>query len=298
MPESVKSITLLKDDYLIADLHTEDLRMNSHTYSFTLFDESGNILEEIKYTPDGLEEERIIRKYDNGYLAEEIYYAGEEDPAQHHSFQRGPDGKIMKEFRHYLDGSVDTVQYAYDEEGRLVRKETLDEEELTEMTEIFDYDGNNLSAEREVDGEGNLVAEKTYVFNDQGHLIEFTDWNAVDDKRIRTREEFDEHGKRMQTLRFENDKLMARNLYEEDDQGRIVSIREENRQGITELSLEYDDKGNVVVQEERNQNGELVSRVERIFDDRNRLAESHAFIDGQGRRMSQKYSIRYVYEPF
>jgi hypothetical protein len=297
MPESVKSITLLKEDYLIADLHSEDLSVKKYKYSYSFFDERGNVLEEVKYNSDGDEEEKIIRNFDDqGHLSEEIYFAGEEEAAERRTFERDPGGKVLKEFKHYLDGSFDTVYYYYDTQGLLVKKQAVDDEGMVESTITLEYQGNRLISEKETNEGDELVSQKTFIFDEQGQPIEHTEWDGEDDKVIRVRDEFNGEGRRILSYRYENDRLVTKSAFEEDDKGRVTRVSEESEHGITELVLTYDEKGNVVVQDELDRDGEVISRVERKFGEDNRLLESIVYIDGLGRRMSQKYMIRYLYE--
>ncbi len=297
MPESLKLISLFKEDYLITDLHSDDIQVNKYLYQYNAFDKYGNLLTEIKYTPEGDVEEKIERSYDaQGNLIEEIYYVSEEEESERRTFERDGDGKIRKEFKHYLDGSIDTVYYFYDEMGHLIKKQTLDEEEQVEGSMVYEYQQDQLVAQLELDEEGNPVSEKKVRLNETGHPVEQIEWNKADHSHLKIIDEYDATGKRIVSLRYINDRLVSRSGYEEDEQGRIVRITEESNQGTSALELTYDERNNVTLQEEFDRGGELLSRVERKFDGNDRPLESQVFVNGMQLRMNQKYTLKYEYE--
>jgi YD repeat-containing protein len=206
------------------------------------------------------------------------------------------DGKISRELKHYLDGSFDTISYLYDSQGHLIEKVTTDEEGVVESRTVFEYMDSRLSAEKEMDDLGDVVSEKKYLFDDNGHLAEFTEWDRENNRHIRTVDEYNEQGLRVRSSRYIDGKLRERIGYTQDEKGRVTRMTEENERGGSTYQFEYDDSGNVLLQEETDGQGIVISKMERTYDALGRIQENRVFIDGQGRRMSQYYKVEYVYE--
>ena len=283
-------------NYGIDGFQADELHIETYPHARTIFDEKGNVLEEINFTREGDVESRYVHRYDGqGRVLETLYYSSEE-LTDRRTYERMADGKISRELKHYLDGSFDTITYLYNEEGHLSEKVTSDEEDYVESKTVFEYLDSRLLSEKEMDGEGTVISEKKYTYDDKGNLTEFEEWNSDNDSRIRTVEEYDEKGSHLRTSRYINGKLRERAGYTQDEQGRVAQMSEENERGASTYKFEYDQAGNVLVQEETDRQGEVISKMERTFGEGGRILENKVFVDGLGRRMSQYYRIEYVYE--
>lgn len=299
MPELVKSIKLFREDFEVADLESDDLSAHKYLHQFSLYDNKGKLIEEATFTPDGQLEEKAIRTYDTGgFLAEEVYYAGEDEPAEHKTFEWDDQGRLKKEFKHYQDGSKDTMHVFYDEAGYPVKKQFTDEDDLVESTILYTYEGERLVEEKELDENGDLVTLQTWSFDQHGRPLEHTEWDAQNEQMIRMVEEYDENGRRRKISRYINDRLVDWQSFELDEKGRLIRIHDKNERYRSTHSLIYDNNDNLVLQEEVDPQGEVLTRIERQFDQENRPLESHVYINGRGQRMNQKYTIRYAYEFF
>lgn len=296
MPEWIKSVTLMMHNYGIDGFQADELHIETYPHAKTVFDAKGNVLEEISYSRNGEIESRYEHRYDDqGHLLETLYFSGEE-LTDRRTFELRDDGKAGREFKHYLDGSFDTITYQYNDLGQLIGKVTADEDGNIESSMVLDYSGSTLLAEKEKDGDGTLLSEKSFRYDEHGHLVEFSEWNRENESCIRTVEEYDENGLRMSTSRYRDGKLRERISYSSDDKGQVARMTEENEGGVSAYQFEYDETGNILVQEETDRQGEVISRMERTYDAGGRVLDNKVFIDGQGRRMSQYYRIEYIYE--
>ncbi len=61
--KKIKSITLVKYDYVIEDVVAEEIELKSAKYSYTEFDDKGNVLLEIRYNKNGGVEEKYENKF-------------------------------------------------------------------------------------------------------------------------------------------------------------------------------------------------------------------------------------------
>jgi len=298
MTKPLKTATLYKNDYLLEDVQSDDLKIRAYKYSETHYDEQGNVVMEVKYTENGEVSEKTVNRFDEkNQLIEEIYYLDEEEIAERKTFEKDDSGKIIRAFKHYLDDSKDTMEYHYNDNNQLIEILGFDVDGDLERKEVFSYQDNYIAGRKAFDEENELVLEKIYTYTDNGNSVDTAEWDEMTGEKRRTVEKFDKNGIILETLRYDQeDQLIDRVFFTADDSGKIVSwIEESEQQGKSNTTVTYDEKGNDVLQEEQNESGEIITKVERKFDSDNRVVESKVFIDGQGKHMSQKYFISYEY---
>jgi phage anti-repressor protein len=298
MGKPIKAVILYKNDLVLDNLQSESLDVVGYKYSEAVYDRQGNVLKECKYTVAGEVEEKTENRYDDeGRLIEEILFINDEEIAEHKTFERDARGVILKEYRHYLDDTKDTIHYHYNEEGHLIRKQTMNPDDEPEGAEVFTYENGKLKHYELLDADDSLISEKEFIYDDSGKVTETVEHYPGDFQRHRIVEEFDENGKRIKTLRYNGkEQLVEKMTYEWDKQDRTSGILDETPYGNTTTHFSYDRNNNVILQEDHNQSGELLSKIERKYNEDNQITESQVFIDGQGRGMSQDYNIRYEYE--
>ncbi|MEI7660942.1 MAG: hypothetical protein WCK34_02030 [Bacteroidota bacterium] len=191
MEKRIKSITITQFDYIIRNVNDEELDIHGHPHHFTEFDPEGRMIREVKYNRLGNLEEMVEYGYDtNGNLIRESYYPEENELAEEKLYERNESGQIVRAFKNYQDGSVDTITYDYDQSGQLVKKTTTSDEGEIDQVEKFEWDNGTLIGHEILDGEGENVS--------------FQDENPVPAGETRTRqnaknqviseEELDENG--------------------------------------------------------------------------------------------------------
>jgi hypothetical protein len=298
--KQVKVLRLYKNDYVIDDLNSEELDVIGYKYNEVVYDRQGNILEKIRYMPTGEVEEKTVNYYDDkGSLIEELYYVNEEELAEHKTFERDEKGRIQREIKHYLDGSKDVTSYSYDEQGHLLEKQTVSSDDELEGKEIYTYRDDKLINYQVLNGDESLSSGKEYTYDETGKIIAATEYYPEDFHRTRIVEKFDDTGRRTQSMRYNgNEQLVEKLTYSWVDQDRVDQVVEETPHGINTSHFIYDQDGSLIVQESYDRNNNLLNKIERKFDADHRLIESHVFIDGQGRGISQNYDVRYEYEFF
>ena len=157
----VKSTTIHKYDIVYPNGPDEEPSQTGYKASYTTFDENGNIAVEIKYRPDGKQDERFVATYDErGFLLEEKSFLDEKDPADHKTYERDANGKAIKMFRHYADGTKDTINYKYNSDGMPVKKETIDSYDEVESIEERQYQGDKLLSRKITEYDDLVLDEK------------------------------------------------------------------------------------------------------------------------------------------
>jgi len=299
MATKIKSITVKRHDYVFSDLSSDSLEIREINYRFTLFDESGNPLKEINYSPDGGIEEIVERDFVNNLPVEERYFDQEEELVERKTFTYCNKGIIETETKHYLDGSEDITAFIYDDDGKLIKKILKDEEEVVEQSDYFHYAGKYLTLHEAFDSDNNLVKKYTYKYDTVGNIIESTvfDDNAGENYQIVN--EFNAEGQRIKFVKYDhNQNPLEEVAYEYDNRGNITKIAEVAPMVKNTTFLEYDAEDNLIKQEEYNHSQQLNHRIEREYDNNNNITGSRVFIDYHGEGLNRNYLLEYVYEYF
>jgi len=294
--KKTKSITLLRSDAIFPNGPENSPEFSTYKYSYTAYDKDGNITTEIRYAPDGSESEKKIFSFDErGRLIEEINFLDTGEIADHMTFERDDRGKIVKAFKHYLDGSADTIINKYNDKGNLVEKVTIDSDEGIEAKEIMVYDGDRL-VNHKIFEYDELETEFSYVYDNSGNITSQSKW-APDEELSRYDNFFDDKGNLIKSLKYNNEEqLTERYVYQYNDEGKTVKIEEETSIGKTITAIEYDGKGNAIKQTVMDENENINNQVIHEYNEDNLVIGSEVFINLQGRVINQEYKLKYEYE--
>lgn len=258
------------------------------------FDARGNLLLEISYNPDGSTGEKNEYSYDaQGNLTGSILYGEDDEVLETGKIMRDDKGNPIREEIIYLDGSVDAVKYRY-ESGLLMEKVRETDEEEIEWKEVYRYENGKVILYEKYDGDERLVYQVKNVYDD-GVMKGTEIWSEEEGEPFRQVIEYDDKGRRSLELKYNaRDKLIERNQFEVNDEGKVVRMTEENisRKNTTEFT--YDDSGRVTRQVERDMNGKLVSDITRSYDDEGRL--THATVEFPDRMTGVMRKNMLVYE--
>ncbi len=269
----------------------------------------GKVICEKQYGAEGLLEQQTEYEYnDQGFLTREIIREADGEIMNDRSWEPDSQGRVLREYHHYADGSKDSIDYKYDESGRLIMKTLTDEDEDVEHCEIFEYDSEGLliresvyydDAALVVSGrQGEAEQEKVYKYADH-LLIEFNERDTPGGLVRRRVNEFDENGRRIKMTVFdENDQPVERVSFVPDGEGRPVEVIEETRKKKNTLKMEYTSQGNVAFQEEYDMHGNLLNRIERSYDDEGRVDESRALVNNPVHGVRRQYIVKHHYEFF
>lgn len=266
----------------------------------------GKVVCERQYNNEGLPEQETIYSYnDDGFLVREVLKEGDGTVMEERSWEPDERQRIGVEYLHYADGSEDKVTYAYDGDGQLIRKLTEDADGDPEKLEVFEYEDGRLVRAAvyedfdDPDDPGEVVREQIYTYDGEGRLSDKTEVDTVQEFHQRRVNEYDEQGHRVQVTVFDqDDEPVERIRLRPDEKGRPVEVVEENRKKKNTIHMRYDAQGNVAFQEEYDMDGQLVSKVERIWDDNGLLLESRVTLNGPVQGVARHYVVRQEYEFF
>ncbi len=252
---------------------------------------------DIQYNQSGLPEQQTEYIYDgNGFLISEILREADGTVSEERSFQPDQQQRLCMEFRHYADGTFDTLEYAYDDKGRVIKKTLTDDEGVLESKEVFLYEHDRLISESVYDGDGELLSEVHFSYDEDGLLEEKVSDNLEEETYVRLDYLYNEDGVREAILAYDKQgELVERHMFTMDSEGRPIRVVEENKQKKNTIDFTYDERGNVILHEERDIRGDLVNRMERIYDADGMADVSNIYAVSPMRGIVE-YSMKYRYE--
>ncbi len=300
MQKKIRTITVNQFDYLVRNVNDEQPELLGHLNHFQEFDVNGHPVKDSKYNRNGELEERYEFTYNEaGQLASETYFQEEDEAAEKKTFIYNNAGKLEMLLKHYLDGSVDTTNYSYNESGQLISTVRQDDEGETELVERFTWTDGKMTLEETFDGQENPLTRRSMNYNTEGNITELVSWNAEEDTEIRTVNEFDETGQLSSVKRFDSDgDLMDAHIFQLDEEGNRISFTENTYGPKVQTQIVYNGKGKPVKEEEVTEEGDVLTRVERKYDEEDRELETEVFIDGQGQTITRHYFLKYDYTFF
>ena len=290
----IKTIIIYKEDFLPEGISSQNVTTRKYIHSLTEYDERGNVIREENYLPDGTVEDKIVNTYDeNGNLIAYVNTINGE-VAENKSWEY-ENGKVSKEYIHYVDGSKDVVNYEYDNEGRLTSKKYYDDEgEMEQQTDV-EYDGETVK-EITHDDEGEISEEHQSVYKGDKSLSR-SQKDYTTGEGVTVKNEYDDKGRVISTMRYnENDEMIEKVTREYNENDRVSHLIQESQLKNSDVYFEYDQAGNPIKQEEILDDGTQLALIERKYDENNLHKQSSVFINGMGERMSQNYNVYHEYE--
>ncbi|MEI7981055.1 MAG: hypothetical protein WCI71_05350 [Bacteroidota bacterium] len=184
MNKKIKTATVTQNDFIIRAVTDEELDIRGHLSHFTEYDQNGHVLKEIKYDRTGHFEGMHLFAYDDkGFVVTESYFPEVDQEAEKTTFENDESGTVLKSLKQYLDGSVDTTLFLYDDNKRLVKKITSADDDEPEEVEVFE-EGETIPEEMTPDEED---TDTRITRNDKGQIV--LEESFSDDEELLTRVE-------------------------------------------------------------------------------------------------------------
>jgi YD repeat-containing protein len=224
MKKKTRSISIVRHNYILRYDQEDALDETGLPSHFTELDHEGRTLREISYSAAGDFEEMYEYTYnEKGELMREAYSPEEGLVAEEKTFIRNDDGRLLEVKKRYQDGSVDTIDYQYDEAGNLVRVTTTDDEGVVEETETFAWENGELAGHEIFDADGDPIPapEPTELPSSTAQIT------RDDEDRVILEEELNDEGEVITSIarNYNADGLPESTEVFIDGQGRTVTRR-------------------------------------------------------------------------
>ncbi len=299
MNRIVKTLSILKFDFIVDENGNPELNEEGLKYSQATFDEDGRILEEIKFDPFGSVQEHYKKEYlQDGRIHKEYSFDENDDILEENEYHYEND-KLKNISISYQDGSVDTENFIYDTEGKLLEKNLVTDEDEIESKTLYVYLEGKMIGERSYDEDGELFLEKKMKYNEKGLLTDEEFLNEEEGEKYRILNVYDEKGNLVEMKRYDNDdQLVEKTSFTLDHKNRIISTADETPEGAKQIEMRYDENDNLIFQEEKDAAGNISHTVNRTFNEDGKVVEVDAFVNLKGMGVDQRYLLRYEYEYF
>lgn len=300
MTKKIRSITVIRFDYLVHNVNEEEPGLHEHLSHHQAFDSEGRLVKDVKYDKNGELEEMYEFSYGElGRLELENYYEEEGEPVEKKRFEYNERGELTTIYKHYFDGSLDTTVCRYNENGELIERVLTNDEGETEQREHFTWADGKLIQEEVMDGEGTPMSRRTVTYDQHGRILSTTTWEGNSDVEMSIVNKYDDAGNLTGVERLDAEgELLEATHYEVDEDGNKVAISESAFQPDVQMQVTYNRQNLPVKEEEITKTGEVLTRIERIFNTDDRETETEVYINGQGQQVSRHYFLKYTYEYF
>ncbi len=293
----IKKETATRHEYTIRSTMDEEVEIISFPYLHRVYDEQGNLLQEMTYNRAGEIQEHLAYRYDDqNRRIEVINYYDEEEVMENICYFYEDGENPCSAVRKYADGSEESIAYRYDEGNNLIEKKVLSDESEEEEIEQWQFEqGKEILYEKFELGE--LVFRQEQAYDDQGKIVEVTLTEAPDNLTTLHRFFYNDKGQRTRIEKYNaENKLISVIEILSFHEGEPTEITETTAGGKTIIRYGYDDQRRVVLQQEYSQEGLLVNEWVRSYNDQGFLQTTEVTTDRLGAGMNQHYRIEYAYE--
>jgi antitoxin component YwqK of YwqJK toxin-antitoxin module len=250
---------------------SNDAPSDTYLSKIEIFNETGQLIEEASFYPDGSVENKNIFVYENELLIEQKNYIDNNELTEHRQIFRDENGKTIREEIIYLDESKTIKEYKRQENfleifvsdsedgDEFVEKYVMDNRNRILLKEIFDVNGNCTERIENTFVEDSLV-EVLHFTPERGKTVEKMSYSG---ENIKERVLFTEKGDLIQSVKF---------FY--DQQNRLAEYVYSNGYRLVN---EYDDQLNRRIEKHFQSNGIIEYQKEFYLDSENRVVKEVDF---------------------
>lgn len=181
------------------------------------------------------------------------------------------DRKVLFEAEHLPNGKDDMrVWHVYDDQGRLVEKETWFAQENTyeKTAYIYDEAGHKVEEIHMFDNEP--YEHMTFSYDDRGNVVEEMKYDEEENLLEKQVNEYDSKGNVIREQLFEGEEISQEVIYEYNDASQcVLETNNKINEGQKELTTyNYNEQGKKIRSETRDVKGNLMGYVEVEYDER------------------------------
>lgn len=255
------------ETYIASNDNPED----SYLSKQEIFNETGQLIEESSFYPDGSIENKNVFVYENELLIEQKNFIENNELTEHKKIFRDENGKIQREEILYLDDSKTIKEYKRQE--NFLEILVSDSEEGEEALEKYVLDNQNRILLKE-------------VFESDGELTEKIENIFDEDKLVQVNHTTSERGKTIEKLYYEGENLKEKSLFtEKGDLIQSVKFYYDQLNRLAEyvysngyrLVNEYVDEENLRIEKHFQPNGIIDYQKEFYYDNEKRIIKEVDF---------------------
>lgn len=303
MAAKLKSIVRFTSHYKILNFTGAPEKDGEFKSSLTLFDANGNLKEEVKYSPEGAVEERIVNIYDsqNKLIEESIHFVLDE-AFEKRLIKRNEKGFAVEEEKIYTDGTSERTIYNLDANNNISEVIRYNEDNTIDVRVNLIYDDKNrLVEEKKIDGQDQVLEHRIQSYDAKGNLTEVTEYSPEEKVAYRTVHDYNEAGKNSSSSYYDaTNKLIVKSTSLYDERGNLTErfVEDLNSSlGKKTMKFEYDEHGNCTEEATYAANGALISRLSTRFDEiGNPVEEINFAADMTHGGRDEYFGNRYEYE--
>lgn len=274
------------------------LEKNTHKFlrEYTEYDANGNKILQIEYHPDGTVEQKTVSRFNNKNLIVEEQITDNVEVIENKAWEYDDNGRVVKELQYYIDGAVDTTEVFYDADGNIIERKTTDHEGETGAREIISYINGKIAKHTVYDEDGEIEADEQNTWDEQNRLIKKVSLNLEGEKET-LEIEYNEDGSVFKEILLNEDgKIIERNTYTYGENGMPKEIHEETTLKNNVAKIQYNENKQVTVHEVYDVAENLINKVKRNYDDKNRVSSSEILISIPEKGIRHHYQLTYEYE--
>lgn len=301
MNKKIQKTTNFRVDYSMENPSNPDetdwIEKSTYLVSESEYDNNGNLILAKTYGSTGDINEHYKYIYnEKNQMVHEINFFDDIEIVEERFCTYDDSGKIAEEKIAYQEGGENIINYFYDELGNLVKRQQCDVDGNIEELELFEFEGGKLKKNILFNDENKEVSRHEFSYDENGNLLRNSFYSAEANENFVMENFYNEKGIREKSLRYNSkEQLVEKVIYTIDENENISEIIEENTKSFKKTRFTYDQNNNVIKQEEFNNNDELLSNIERTFNDDGKLAESLVFIQNPVENIRQMYASKYEY---
>ena len=265
MAKKIKSVISYTYDFQqFGVLRSQDFKKYLDSKEF--FDEQGNVIEQIKYTPDAKEEERTINHYDEKnrltkQVREFIQNGTTESVEVNHNDALG----ITEEIRFYNGEAGEKVLVKRNEQGDVIEQVEYDEDGEQLSRETYSYLEQGLVSEECRYNESDVLVKKVLnTYNKEKKMVkQRLTFPEGDDQPYTLTIEYPEPLKQKGMATYDNGEIKFETLDVFDTKGREVEahfLDPESSDESWQLKRAYNEQGKPLFREQYNGDDVLIFR--------------------------------------
>ncbi len=272
-----------------------------------LFDSKGRKVEHLILEYDGRFKSKTVREYDNsGNIQNVIMYDSIGDI-------------YLKMIRNYDINGFLIERKSYNSKGDIFSKENLEnnvygdlvkridfDKGIENYKEVLSYDKNRNKIERKVylkdsNGEFYLEIRSLYKYDNEGNLVEKSDFEFEEVLQLRNTRKYDSRGNLSENIHYKSDGSLSRRVVNKFDiRNNKIERLEYDSDDIIESKNQYkfDVSGNEIEDKDFDSDGTLYSIKNRRYDENGNIIESVFKTPNNDKIRKHDYSWEYEYDEY